>query len=368
LRVAIDARMIRYTGIGRYIQNLVLNLASIDKTNSYSILVNEESEKLERNSNFEFRTTSYRIPVYSLREQSLLPFDMANLKPDIIHYPSFNVPVISTRPVVTTIHDLVYYLFPEACPNAVAHIYARFLIARAARLSRKIITVSEHSKTEITRHLNVNPDKVAVIYNGVSPLYRPVWEPEKLKKVMRKYGISGDYILYVGNHQERKNLKRLVSAYSALGSFEKVTLVMAGKVDSRRRGLYEAVDRSGLSERVRFIGEVPEEDLPALYSGALLFVFPSLYEGFGLPPLEAMACATAVVTSNAASLPEVVGDAAVTVDPEDTAAITRAMDGVIKNKDLRERLRARGLERTRMFCWETAARKTLKVYEEVYGK
>jgi glycosyltransferase involved in cell wall biosynthesis len=366
LRITIDARMISYTGIGRYIQNLIENLGKTDGKNIFGAIVNAGDEggirEGERLRVFKTRT---RIPVYSIREQVLLPAEIKRSGPDLVHYPSFNMPLADDRPVVATIHDLIYYLSRGSCPGTLAYLYARFMFKKAAKKARKIITGSEFTKEEIVRHLGVRADKVVVIHDGVSPLYRPV-DAGELGETLSRYGIKGDYIFYAGNHQPRKNLKRLVQAFSALKNRD-YQLVLTGKLDPRRADLYNAMNETGLAGRVSFIGVVPEKDLPALYSGAALFAFPSLSEGFGLPPLEAMACGTPVVSSNATSLPEVVGDAGVLVDPADVVSIRDGMEKVLSSPALRSELRRKGLARAREFSWRTTAEKTLKVYEEVLG-
>lgn len=359
--------MISYTGIGRYIQNLVENLAKIDGKNRYSITVNGgDGSEIPAVENLRVFKTRVIIPVYSIKEQVLLPMEMNRSGPDLLHYPSFNMPLVNSKPVVATIHDLIYYLNRDACPSLAAYLYARFMFKKAVKIARKIITVSEFTRSELVESLGVGPEKIAVIHNGVSGLYRPI-AVEKQGAVLSKYGIRGGYIFYAGNHQPRKNLVRLVQAFSLLKNKDH-QLVLTGKTDPRRADLYNAVNERGLEGRVLFIGAVPEEDLPGLYSGATVFAFPSLSEGFGLPPLEAMACGTPVVSSNATSLSEVVGDAGLTFDPEDAEAMAKAIERVLGSGALREELREKGLERVKKFSWRTAAEKTLKVYEEALNR
>lgn len=367
MRITIDARMIRYTGIGRYIQNLIENLCKIDGKDAFGAVVNPGDEgEIKKAGNLEIFRTRSRIPVYSIREQALLPSEIKRSGPDLVHYPSFNMPLVNNRPVVATIHDLIYYLNRGSCPNALAYLYARFMFKKVVKKAQKIITVSEFTKEEVVRHLGVEADRVVVIHNGVSPLYRPVDTGER-SEALSRYGIKGGYIFYVGNHQPRKNLVRLVQAFSALKNRDH-QLVLTGRIDPRRADLYNAVNEKALEGRVLFIGPVPEEDLPALYSGASVFAFPSQSEGFGLPPLEAMACGAPVVSSNATSLPEVVGDAGLLVDPLDVSSIAGGIDTVLASLALQSELREKGLQRAKKFSWEAAAKKTLKVYEEVVNR
>lgn len=364
LKVAFDARMIKYTGIGRYIQNLIVGLARHKGGNRYSVIVNNDGYAPAGGDNIEYRKTSREIPPYSLREQILLPYEVIRTDSDMVHYPSFNMPFLSPKPAVVTIHDLIY-LDPASCPNRAAHLYAWCMLRRAAASARKIITISQYSKKEIVSRLGVRPDKVVVIYHGVSPLYRVETDNERLEAIRNKYSIQGPYLLYVGNHQPRKNIRRLFDAFSMMRHYEDYTLVLTGKIDPRRQSLYSEAERDGLKGRVLFVGEVPEIDLPALYSGAALFVFPSLSEGFGLPPLEAMACGVPIVSSAAMSIPEVVGDAGILIDASDTGALCEAMDRVLSSSMLRDDLVAKGLKRAARFSWDEATKKTLRVYEEL---
>lgn len=368
MRIAIDARMITYTGIGRYIQNLIENLAKIDQGNEYTAIVNDTWKGIAKRGGLKFQRPFVNIPIYSVMEQLLLPVEIRRSGPDLVHYPSFNMPLINNKPVVATIHDLVYYLDPDACPNKFAHYYARFMFNRAVRISMKIITDSEYVKNDIVKHLGVRPDKIEVIHLGVDELYKPQTDDDLLNDVKKRYNIRDEYIFYAGNHHPRKNLLRLVQAYSRIKNKDKYRLVLTGKIDPRRAELYQTVRDLGMDKRVHFIGSVPEQDLPALYSMATLFVFPSLNEGFGLPPLEAMACGTPVITSNVTSLPEVVGDAAIMADPMDVESLADNIDKVLGSLDLRSELREKGLKRASLFKWEEAARRTLKVYEEVLNR
>lgn len=360
--------MINHTGIGRYIRNIISNLVEIDGSNRYSVLVNDRSEYLKNSAgNLEFHATRFRVPIYSIREQSLLVSEIRRLDPDIVHYPSFNIPRLSATPAVANIHDLTYLVQPETCPNFAARLYAAYMFRMTAGKAARIITGSEYTKKEIVARLGALPGKVTVIYNGVDSVFRPSGSRAAAEKAAAKYGVSGDFIFYVGNHGANKNLKRLLEAFSKLRPRD-CQLILAGRTDPRRKPLYDLVGTLGLEGKARFIGEVAEEDLPSLYSAAKLFVFPSLQEGFGLPPLEAMACGTPVASSTATSLPEVVGDAAETFNPEDVDAMAKAIGRVLGSSGLRDELREKGLKRAKMFSWRAAAEKILKVYEEVLNR
>ena len=357
--------MITYTGIGRYIQNLLINLPDVDASTSYEALLGERRIHLDDRGNFKSRKARYNIPIYSLREQVLLPSEMMTSNPDVLHYPSFNMPIFNSKPVVVTIHDLIYFLYPGACPNRLAYMYARFMFRKVVSAAAGIITVSQYSKDDIVAHLGVAPEKITVVYNGVSDVYKPITDSSVLAVVARKYGITGEYIFYVGSHHPRKNLKRLIHAYARLRNRGKCQLILTGEVEERRRDLYKTVDELGLNGHVLFIGRVGEDDLPTLYSMAKVFVLPSFYEGFGLPLVEAFACGTPVVTSNVTSLPEVAGDAALIIDPADTDALTKALDSVLVSTDLCFEMREKGFKRAAMFNWREAARKTHGIYKAV---
>jgi len=231
-----------------------------------------------------------------------------------------------------------------------------------------VITDSQVSRADIVHYLKVSPDKVTVIYPGVSSTCHPMPAAEAAE-VGRRHGLPASYLLYLGSVEKRKNVHGLLRAYALLRQRgESRPLVVAGIQRSNASGLPRLVQELDLQGHVLFAGYVPDADLPAVYSGADLFVFPSLYEGFGLPPLEAMACGTPVVCSDAGSLPEVVGDAAVMVDPKDTEALAEAMYRVLADRELREELRQKGLARARQFTWEKAARETVAVYRKVLGQ
>lgn len=365
MKVTIDGRMIAHTGIGTYVRNLASFLPRITRKHSFRIIVNEKNG-LADESGLEYVETSSVIPIYSIKEQLKLPLEVRRTKPDIVHYPSFNMPLLGRGRVVVTIHDLIYYIFPEACPSLKARAYAKVMFMAAARSSKEIITVSEHTKRDIVTRLGVRPEKISVIYHGIDPAYKPQKDGSKLKSTLEKYSIKGDFIFYVGNHFMNKNLERLITAFSEIKN-KNVQLVLGGKPDTRRKALYEMPNRLGVSERVTFIGRVDDEDLPRLYSACTLFIFPSLYEGFGLPPLEAMSCGAPVLSSSATSLPEVVGDGAILFNPYETAEIKASIDRALESTALRDELREKGIQRAQLFDWMDTASKTLSVYEKAFN-
>ncbi len=267
---------------------------------------------------------------------------------NVFFSPYGKAPITCPVPTVVTIHDLGFMPSERGTPSSWARsLVRRKMVQRAAR----IVTVSDFSKKEIVAEWGLSADKIRVIYNGVSDRFVP--DPSSEKK--------DPYILYVGNFLPHKNVACLVEAYAQLPESRRmsVRLVLAGKESVHRTTLMSKVKELGLAERVRFAGSVADEDLPALYQGSELFVFPSLYEGFGLPPLEAMACGTPVISSNAASLPEVVGDAGLLVDPTRPEDLTRAIECLLSDDAARRLQSEKGLRQAAKFSSETAAKALL---------
>ena len=286
----------------------------------------------------------------------------------LLHMPTGVGPVRCRLPVVVTIHDLAVLRFPERFRTWFRN-YARFVLPRVAAQAAKILTVSEASRTDIIERLNQSPERVVAIPNGVSPAFRPRSEdPDEMTALRLRYKLPSRFAITVGSVEPRKNLVRLLHAVQALRSdaaTSDVQLVHVGPQGWLNRDVAQTYRELGLESAVRFLGYVPAEDMPALYSLARLLVYPSLFEGFGLPVLEAMACGCPVVTSNASSLPEVAGNAAVLVDPTSSESIADGVRRVWIDTALREKLRKLGLDRATQFSWERAARKTARVYDSV---
>ncbi len=262
---------------------------------------------------------------------------------------------------VVTVHDVIPWSCPGSSTLADTLIYRHWLPRVLPRVDA-VITVSEASKADIVRCLQVAPDKIHVIHQGVGPAYRPA-PAQAVERIRARYRLPDPYILFVGSADKRKNLAGLLRAVAALKETGRSEwLAVAGPAKRDYPELLPLLQELNLEEEVVFLGFVVEADLPALYSGAALFVFPSLYEGFGLPALEAMACGTPVICSNSSSLPEVVGDAAVTVDPRDIGGLARSMQQVLADAGLRHDLRRRGLARAQGFTWARTARETSRLY------
>ena len=286
----------------------------------------------------------------------------------LIHDPTGAMPLFLTGSRrVATIHDVIPYIYPETSTKLDKLIYHYWLPLAVRRLDA-IITVSEQSKRDLIRYLPVKSEDVVVIPEAAGANYR-LLNRTQVKPVLTRYGIDFPYILYVGSLVSRKNLPRLLEAYArARQNVPQWKLVIVGARKWKFTPIFETVQRLGLEPHVHFTGYVEEEDLPAVYNGADLFVFPSLYEGFGLPVLEAMASGTPVITSNCSSLPEVAGDAAILIDPYDVDAIAEAMQQVLLNPSLAASLRVKGLAHAKKFSWERTAQETIAVYERVLAK
>jgi len=371
LHIAIDAHSVGtgLAGVETYITNLIEALAASGEANRYTLYVTKGRGGQRFNGRWPHVAVRRTLPhTPFLRIPVTFPVELRRHPADLLHV-QFTAPPFAPCPVVATIHDLSFEHLPETFKRR-SWMQLRLTVRRTARMAAHIITSSEYSRRDLIETYNIAPERITVTLAAAAPHFRPA-APAEVSDVRRRYGIGGDYVLAVGSIQPRKNLVRLVRAYSDLRrrrSHDKLPqLVLVGK----RAWLYgetlRAVEQSGVSSNVIFTGYVPESDLPALYTGALCFVYPSYFEGFGLPPLEAMQCGAAVVAGNRTSLPEVVGDAGLLVDPFDEDAIGAAIATLIDDGELRARLGARAQARAALFSWAETARRTLQVYEQAIG-
>jgi glycosyltransferase involved in cell wall biosynthesis len=369
LRIAIDAHSVG-TGLGgneSYATNLIEALAEIDADNSYTLYVTRR-EAVERFSNrwpnFDVRATLPHTPL--IRIPLILSAELRRNPVDVLHV-QFTAPPLSPCPAVVSIHDLSFEHLPQTFKWR-SRKQLRITVRRSAREASQVIALSEHARKDIVDTYRLPPEKVTAIPLAAAAHFRPIRNEEELQRVRQTYGIEGEYILSVGAIQPRKNLSRLVAAYSRLrratreGNLPK--LVLVGKCAWLYQETLRTIKELQVSDSVILTGYVPEIDLTVLYSGALCFVYPSYFEGFGLPPLEAMKCGAPVIVGNRTSLPEVVGDAGILVDPFNADAIAEAMDRVISDSNLRADLSAKGLARAKLFDWRETARQTLAVYRK----
>src|SRR5678816_3335815 len=331
MRVAIDTRKIHDFGIGTYIRNLLRQLARIDQNTEYILLCREPDLGIAAQLGPNFRGVVEPSPNYSLREQIHVPWVLRRERPDVYHAPHYVLPPAVRSRSVVTIHDCIHLMFPQYLPNRAAYAYARGAMWSAAKRSDRILTVSEASKRDILHFFNVPPEKIAVVYNGIDERFWIQPSTEEIARVRERFQLDHGFVLYAGTIKPHKNLVRLIEAFAVLrkGEFGELKLLIIGDEISKLPALRRAVHSHKLHKHVRFLGYVSDGTLRILYRLASLFVFPSLYEGFGLPPLEAMASGTPVVTSNVSSLPEVAGDAAVLVDPYDVSSIVDGMRRVL---------------------------------------
>ena len=373
MKVAIDVRTINKprSGVGHYVTNLIREFQKIDKENSYCLISNNGEFEAEFASrpNFEnYRTwiSNENHLVGDLWESFYLPGLLQRKGVSVFHGPAFMIPLrFSGFRTVVTIHDIVAFIKPETVPLKYA-LYMRFLIGLVVRKADRVITPSESTKQDLIDRLKVPEEKIEVVYEAVSDEFKPWSGPGRAEQVKRKFGIRDRYMLFVGNLEPRKNLVRLMRAFERArdrlgGAYQ---LVISGKKGWLYKDIlttYEQVNRGD----VILTSYVSDKDLVDLYRSADMFVFPTLYEGFGLPVLEAMGCGAPVITSSVSSIPEIAGDAAVLVDPLDIGQISEAMVEVAFSEALRANLREKGLRQAAGFTWTKTAERTLEIYRSV---
>lgn len=369
-------------GIGRYTRELVRALAELDRSRDYVLLAATGGRRPPDESwppNFQMRSVPLSDRALAILWHRLrLPLwvELVTGPVDIFHSPDFVLPPVRRARTMLTVHDLSFIRYPE-CTDAGLRAYLNQVVPRSVQRADLVLADSHSTKDDLVELLGVEPKKIEVVYPGVEERFCPIEDRALLEEVRKRYNLPPRFILGLGTLQPRKNFTRLIEAFADLRSFDvaqdrfaicDLHLVIAGGKGWLYEKIFAAVEQLGLEERVTFPGFVADEDLPALYNLADLFVFPSLYEGFGLPPLEAMACGTPVITSHASSLPEVVGEAGLMVEATDVEALAQAMQRVLEDNALREGMMARGWEQAKKFTWEAAASKLLNLYETLGEK
>lgn len=355
-------------GIGTYTHNLIQQLNEIDEFNQYYLIHGESKDIQVYKTNEEILIKKYSFSKgsRSIWRYFSTPLKLKSMKQlDIVHDTYEIGPLSFKMPFkrIITVHDLSPFLFPDTFSSSTVLLH-KILFSKTLRSVDKIITVSESSKYDLVTHFNVSEDKIKVIFNGVDTKFRPLTK-DIINEFLRTYNINFHFILYVGTLEPRKNLPTLLKAYHQLKKRNiNHKLVIAGKKGWKYQEIFETIDKLNLKDDIIFTGYVPENYLPALYNAADVFVYPSIYEGFGLPPLEAMACGTPVITSNTSSLPEVVGNAGIMVDPNNIDMLATAMYEVLSDDSLMKEMAKKGLDRAKLFDWKGCAAETLKVYEE----
>jgi glycosyltransferase involved in cell wall biosynthesis len=374
MRIAIDIRRMYEFGLATYIRNVVRTLGRIDSLNEY-FLVGAASrfEQLgELPENFHF------LPLQNAEATFATYIEMHKViaahEVDLIHVPhTFWRPLISKAPYVITVHDLLDYMYRARTNNGLRRTMHSYMTQRVMHNAARIFAVSNFTKRDVARYFNVEPAKIEVVYNALDESFqRGHSTAEEQAMVRGRYQVDSPFLLYAGRISPHKNVARIIEAFSALkaelakdGAFPDLKLIIIGDEVSKNPDIRRAVIRSGMQHDVRFLGYVSIDVLRIFFDMAKVFVFPSLYEGFGLPPLEAMAHGTPVVASNTSSLPEVVGNAALMVNPENVFEISRALQRVLTDQSLRERMKAAGIEQAQHFSWDTSVHRMIRVYEEV---
>jgi glycosyltransferase involved in cell wall biosynthesis len=384
LQIALDTRRIADFGIGTYIRNLVRALARIDSANQYTLITTEQPVPEFSDLPSNFRTVIFAGQTRTGLAQVSYGLFLGKLGADLFHIPLNAVPLMMPKPYLVTVHDMSTLLFasPSGYRNRLRHFYLRRGLLRADR----VMAVSMATCRDVEVLLGIPASRIRVIYNAPDPVFdaptlhtpsAPVegegsGYPPEIQRVLDRYRIHYPFLLYVGRTNPQKNIPRLVEAFAVLRGeiqdhpvYRDLRLLIIGDEISRYPALRHAVIQSRVEDTVRFLGFVPIDTLRSFYQAASAFVFPSLYEGFGLPPLEAMACGTPVVCSHVNSLPEVVGEAAEVVNPENVFDIARGMREVLLNAERRRTLVKLGFEQARRFSWERTAQQVLEAYEEI---
>jgi glycosyltransferase involved in cell wall biosynthesis len=365
LRIVIDARMIKpdsMHGIARYVYNLLLGLKRVGSAHQFFVLVNANSPLEEITWPSHIQLVHVKASWISFREQWEIPALLRRLKSDLYHAPSFVAPLLTPCRLIMTIHDLNHIVLPQFY-TPFHQIYYQFFVRRCIRRSEFILTVSQFSKSEIVRTLKLPAEKLFVTYNGVSEAYKPETNPEILEYVRDIYELPEKFIFCLSNNKPHKNVQQLVRAYCY--SDLKIPLVLASPVD---HNVIQIAENYGKKHLVYFTKFIAEEHLPSVYSMTHLFVYPSTYEGFGLPPLEALSCGAPVVVARSSSLPEVVGENAIFTNPYDYKDMANALTNGVNDEVMRARLREFGVGHARRFSWDSMTSQTLEIYERCKGE
>lgn len=371
LKIGIDARMFSdaFTGIGRYNFELTKRLFqpyNLERTDlEWVIFLNEPQF-----SQFEFPAHVKKVCVnashYSFAEQGRFAFLLYKEKCDLVHFSHFNLPLLYWRPFVVTIHDTTISFYPGKKMNTWWRKLAyQMVIRQAVKASKHIITVSEHTKQDVIKLFGIRPEKISAIHIAPSPEFKKL-EEDVILAVKDAYQLPDEFLLYTGNWREHKNLVGLINAFAVLKAQEKfksLALVITGKEDPHYPEVKATIAELNLQDSIKLVGLINIRSLMALFNAATIYVCPSFYEGFGLPPLEAMACGTPVAVSCAASLPEVCGKAAAYFDPHNVEDMTQVLSDLLLDKDHQTQLVALGLKQIKNFSWDTCAQQTLAVYK-----
>lgn len=373
MKIGIDARLFGPKwgggGLGRYVEELINELQRIETKHRFVLFLKPENFEACKITNPAFEKVIVDAHWYTIKEQLLMPKAIQQAGVDLMHFPHWNVPIFSSVPFVVTIHDLILLDDPSSAKattlGPIRYAIKRFgyhrVLHRAVEKSKTIVAVSEATKVSILSHFKVNADKIEMIHEGVTPLHHSITPPLHHSTTP----VTPPYFLYVGSAYPHKNLESLLHAFAFFtDAYPDAKLVLVGKNDKFYDDLQKEVKEIGIPDgRVVFTGFVPDDQLASLYENASLYIYPSRFEGFGLPPLEAMLHGTPVASSSRGPLPEVLGDAAIYFDPDDIEQMVSVMEQALTNETLRKDLRRKGSEQVKKYSWKTMAEKTMKVYE-----
>jgi len=370
MRIAIDIRKINEFGVGTYIWNLVRNLAGIDDRNDYLLVGSQRNfhELGPLPPNFK---QLYQPEENGLwRDNISIPFDLHRQRLDVVHIPHHEAPFFTPSKLVVTIHDCVHLLFPQEDSSNFGNYRSYLRTKRVVHAAQHVLAVSRSTKDDLINIFELPDSKISVVHNALDERFAFTHTPGERKQVLERYQLKDPFVLYSGKIRPHKNVQRLIEAFVVLKNelgdsdrYKNLKLIIIGDELSKHQYLRLTVIRSGAQQDVRFFGFVPYPILRVFYQSAQLFAFPSLYEGFGLPPLEAMANRAPVLASNTSSLPEVLEDAAVLVNPENVFDIARGMKLILSDDAVRQRLIQKGLEQVAKFSWKLAAQKILERYQ-----
>jgi len=368
LRIGIDIRSLIFTqaGISHNLYNLISYLSQFPEDSQYFLFTSGRTNRSwpKNVKEIVIRWPHLSANMEKIWEEIFLPLGLIFKKIELFHGPRFMIPRACPCKTVVTIHDLGFKIMPECIINS-AYIYFDSRTKLAVSKADRIIAVSENTKNDLIKLYNASEDKITVIHWGIDQSFQPCNDRSSIGRIKNKLGIDKEFILFVGTIEPRKNLVRLIKAFDKLKMKREYRLVIAGCKGWLYEEVFATVKELNMEKDIIFTGYVHDNELPFLYSAAELFICPSLYEGFGLPVLEAMACGVSVVTSNVSSLPEVAGDAAILVDPYDVEAIAKAMEQVLEDSNLRKEMIEKGFERAEKFSWQDTVKKTLDVYKQV---
>jgi glycosyltransferase involved in cell wall biosynthesis len=378
MRIAFDARASGDFGIGTHIRNLVRALGQTDRENEYFIICSQENKDDFQGLPPNFQLVHYRGADRGWRDHVAFPHFLGRFKADLHHIPVNRVPILMRQPYVVTIHDMGRLVYSEQ--QGIEKQYNFWKRRRGLLRAERVIAVSNATQRDVETAMGITPEKITRIYDALDQGFVDLGERQRpfAKSVLERYGVTYPYVLYAGSIRPQKNVPRLIEAFTVLrgelakdpvtaARFADLRWIVIGGDSSQNPAVRVAVSRTRSSGYVRFFGFVSQETLRTFYENAATFAFPSLNEGFGLPPLEAMECGTPVLTSNVSSLPEVVGDAAVMVNPDNVFEIARGLKEILTDDALRTRLVAAGHEQVKRFSWERTARETIDVYRRAHA-